>query len=125
MIPVEESKSNKSTASSLNGLRNADPGVNQVIKKFIGNVSDKHYSSDGMPTACEENQAELLKAWDDVTGKELNPAEVIKARDEEIAYIHKSNLYTKVPRRKAKDLRAKVITVRWIDINKGDVDKPN
>ena len=39
-------------------------------------------------------------------------------------YIHKANLYTKVPRSNAKYQGAKVITVRWIDINKGDALNP-
>ena len=48
------------------------------------------------------------------------PQKVAKAREEEVSYIHESKLYTKVPRAKAKTAGAKVITVRWIDINKGD-----
>ena len=65
-------------------------------------------------------EKELAMAWDDVTGKELDPNKVAKARAEEVEYISKTNLYTKVPRSKAKQCKAKVITVRWIDINKGD-----
>ena len=73
-----------------------------------------------LPTATEEDEEELQVAWDDVSGRELEPSKVRLARKEEIDYVHKSNLYTKVPREKAKKLKAKVITVRWIDINKGD-----
>ena len=70
-------------------------------------------------TATKDYENELAIAWDDVTGKELDANKVKKARMEEVEYIHKPNLYTKVPRNKAKQLKAKVITVRWIDINKG------
>ena len=67
----------------------------------------------------------MQHAWDDVSGKGLEPGKVLKARQEEAAYIHKSKLYKKVPRSKAKGLGAKVISVRWIDINKGDAECPN
>ena len=60
-----------------------------------------------------------------MTGNELDPNMAIRARKEEVEYIHKSKLYTKVPRSKAKALGAKVVPVRWVDINKGDLEKPN
>jgi hypothetical protein len=68
----------------------------------------------------EDQEEELQQAWDDVSGRELKASKVREARAEEIEYIHKTNLYTKVPRSKATNLGAKVISVRWIDINKGD-----
>ena len=72
------------------------------------------------PTATEDLEEELQQAWDDVSGRELDPSKDTEARKEEVEYIHTSNPYTKVPRSKTKALRATVITVRWIDINKGD-----
>ena len=36
-------------------------------------------------------------AWDDVSGAALDPKGVRKAREEEIQYVKKMNLYTKVP----------------------------
>ena len=77
------------------------------------------------PTATEENDEELNTAWDDVSGQELDPKMVLRARDEEVKCIRKTNLYTKVPRELAKAENAKIITVRWIDINKGDDENPN
>ena len=68
----------------------------------------------------EDQDEELQQAWDDVSGRELKASKVREARAEEIEYIHKTNLYTKVPRSKATNLDAKVISVRWIDTNKGD-----
>ena len=72
------------------------------------------------PTPAEDFEEELQQAWDDVSGREFDAGKVRKARSEEVADIHKTNLYTKVPRSKATKLGATVITVRWIDINKGD-----
>ena len=77
------------------------------------------------PTATEDMDEWLEQAWDDVSGAELDPKEGRKAGQEEVEYIHKSRLYTKVPRSKAKSLGAKVTTVRWIDINQGDTQSPN
>lgn len=63
-------------------------------------------------TVTEDFEADLAMAWDDVTGKELDATKVAQARKEEVDYIHKTNLYIKVPRSKAKQLGAKVISVQ-------------
>ena len=76
--------------------------------------------AESRPTVTEDNDGELQMAWGDVSGRELDPGKVRKARAEEVEYIHKSNLYTKVSRRKTLDAGANVISVRWLDINKGD-----
>ena len=45
---------------------------------------------------------------------------------EEVEYIHKMNLYTKVPVTTCRSKTGKSsIFVRWIDVNKGGVEKPN
>ena len=44
-----------------------------------------------------DNEEEMQQAWDDVSGAELNPGMVKTARGEEVAYIRKMDLYTKVP----------------------------
>ena len=75
--------------------------------------------------ACEDKEKEMQQAWDDVSGKDLKPELVRKARAEEMEYIEKTNLYNKVPRSKATKLGQKVIAVRWIVINKGDADNEN
>ena len=77
-------------------------------------------------TVEEEDNGNLEQAWDDVIGAELDPKEVKKARAEEIDYVNKMKLYTKVPisERYAKTGKAQ-IAVRWIDINKGDAIDPN
>ena len=48
-------------------------------------------------TVEEDNQEELEEAWDDVSGAQLDPKAVKAARVEEVEYIHKMQLYTKVP----------------------------
>ena len=39
----------------------------------------------------------MERAWDDVSGAGLNPKAVRQARTEDIEYVKKMNLYTKVP----------------------------
>ena len=89
---------------------------------LIARIED---SQGEMPTATESLEDQLQAAWDDVTGAELDAGKVREARREEIEYIKKTNLYTNVPRSNAKSLGKKVITVRWIDINKGDTVDTN
>ena len=70
--------------------------------------------------------AQLEEAWDDVSGAQLDPKEVRRARMEEIEYIHKIYFYTKVFISQCHQRTNKgSISVRWIDINKGDVERPN
>ena len=47
-------------------------------------------------TIEEENEEELDVAWDDVFGAELDPQKVRRAREEEIEYVKKMDLYEKV-----------------------------
>lgn len=43
-----------------------------------------------------------------------------KASAEDVEYLGKTNLYTKSPRHKAAQSKKKVISARWIDIDKED-----
>ena len=61
-------------------------------------------------------------AWDDVRGGWLNRDEVRKARMEEVGYMQKERLWDVVPRQKADGQR--VVSVKWVDTNKGTDDKP-
>ena len=59
-------------------------------------------------------------------GAQPDPTAVRAARIEEVEYIHKMALYTKVPLTECKNKTGKApISVRWIDVNKGDLGKPN
>ena len=67
---------------------------------------------------------ETQQAWDDVSGVELDKTMVKKAREEEMRYIKEKKVYDKISREEANKMGAKVIKVRWIDINKGDEKTP-
>ncbi len=75
---------------------------------------------------CEDAEEELMAAWDDVTGEELDPEEVTKARAEEVQFYKSRKVYTKVPKSQCWKRTGKApIPVRWIDHNKGDKTRPN
>ena len=65
-------------------------------------------------------------AWDDISGKHLDPAGVRKARAAEIDFYRKMGVYVKVPTSECfAKTGQKPIGVRWVDIDKGDRDRPN
>ena len=73
----------------------------------------------------EDDPEELEMAWDEVSGAELDPKMVRKAREEEIRYVRKMDLYEKVLISQCYETTGKAqISVRWIDINKGDQSNP-
>ena len=51
--------------------------------------------SDNIPE--EESTNEILEAWDDASGEDLDPATVLAARREEIPYYKEMKAFTKVP----------------------------
>ena len=75
---------------------------------------------------CHEEDHQDLIAFDDVSGAELDPKMVQKARRDEIEYVRSMNLYTKVSISEClAKTGKKPIAVRWIDVNKGDAKNPN
>ena len=92
--------------------------------KSLMNMSEKIKKK--CETVEECDAVVMEEAWDDVSGRALDPEQVKKARKEEIEYVHKMGLYVKVPISECHNKTGKPpITVRWIDINKGDTDNPN
>ena len=74
----------------------------------------------------EDDPEEIECAWDDVSGAALDPQKVKQARREEIEYVRKMSLYKKVPVKEGVARTGRQpISVRWIDINKGDSTNPN
>ena len=55
----------------------------------------------------------------------LDRVKVTAARKLEIEYAEKKPVWKKIPRWQAKEKGWKIVKPRWIDINKGDDDKPN
>ena len=68
---------------------------------------------------------DVVEAWDDVTCGALDTQKVLKARIKELEYIREKGVWKKIRRQEAKARGIKVIGTRWIDINKGDDERPN
>jgi hypothetical protein len=68
----------------------------------------------------------IIRAWDDITGVELDPSLVMAARIEEMREVKKHGVYIKVPINTCMETTGKKpIAVRWVDINKGDEVNPD
>ena len=62
---------------------------------------------------------------DDLTGQILNDRLVQEARLKELEYFHQKGVWVKVPRSEARRVTGRPpITVRWVDVNKGDDISP-
>ena len=90
-------------------------------------VAAKSKTKDECPSEqLHEPDASQMIALDDVSGQRLDPGLMIKARREEIEYFKSMGVYEKVDVAEAWAETGKApIAVRWVDINKGDSQKPN
>ena len=73
-----------------------------------------------------EEMAEEAKDWwyyDDISGKELLPEKVEKARKDEIDIVESMGVWEKIPRSKVPK-ETKIIGTRWVDVNKQDETNP-
>ena len=74
----------------------------------------------------EDKEEEVRKFWGDMSGEELNPSLVRKAREDEMEEFRKRNVYVKVPIDECiRKTGKKPIGSRWVDINKGDDETPS
>ena len=74
----------------------------KCVKMLMAVNSKDEIEEDHKNTHDEEETEKIMqKAWDDVSGMELDVKEVIKARREEIDYIRKKEVWQKIPRRVA------------------------
>ena len=62
---------------------------------------------------------------DDLTGQILNDASVAEARAKELEYFASKMVWKKVDKVKTKQAGHKIVSVRWVDVNKGDNQSPN
>ena len=63
---------------------------------------------------------------DATTGQVLKDELVIEARRKELEYFNQKGVWIKVPKGKARQLTGRPpITVKWVDVNKGDEGDPN
>lgn len=80
---------------------------------------------DKPPPEEDKHLEAVAKAWDDVTGKELDPVAVKRARLQEMEYTGSKRVWDKIDRQEALRNGWPIVDTRWIDINKGDEQSPN
>ena len=99
-------------------------GINQEKEMTIMGLDVNHvFGQDSESFGSEDT--ETREYWDDLSGRELDPKLVKKARMEEIKEINKHNVYEKVPIEECWTNTGKdPIGTRWVDVNKGDDANP-
>ena len=77
------------------------------------------------PEEGHEEMCEEAMAWDDLSGEELDPKLVLRARMKELEFVREKGVWRKIRRKEAKARGIKIVGARWIDINKGDLIHTN
>ena len=77
----------------------------------------------GMSALYAQNGIEY--AVDDVSGALLDPAMVHAGRATEMDFFNGMKVYDRVPREEQLKTGGKMIGSKWMDLSKGDIDKPN
>ena len=97
-----------------------DSANNRSVVEEVKKMEQKY------KTVEEEDMEPIETTWDDVSGKEFDFVKVKVARQEEVEYVREKQFYTKVPVSECmKETGEPPISVRWIDITKGDQEHPN
>ena len=93
---------------------------------LLSSVGNEPAQSNVKTVPEEEDEMTFAHPWDDLTGEQLDPKEVAKARQEEIGYYRSMNAFKVVPISESWEVTGKApIGVRWIDTNKGDASRMN
>ena len=79
--------------------------------------------NNGMSALYAQNGIEY--AVDDISGALLDPAAVHEGRATEMKFFHGMRVYDRVPRDEQRQTGGKIIGTKWIDVNKGDAERPN
>ena len=111
----------------------------RLCKEIIRGLNDQmkvdgRLTDEGLGAVCaveewrpdeENHEEEIGMFWDDMSGKELNPSLVRKAREDEMEEFRKHKVYVKVPIEKCiRKTGKKPLGSRWVDIKKGDDENP-
>ena len=124
--------------SMIKKMCGRDKMAMSLIQNFQGGVKprgewpkewvDVGHEDDRVPQVSalvREGKTGVEYAVDDVTGVPLDPDLVLKARNVEMHFFKKMNVYTIVDASHQKMNGGKIIDVRWIDTNKGDSMNPD
>ena len=79
----------------------------------------------GGPTVDEPEYQNDEQYWDESTGQPLNADAVRAAREAEVEYMRRLGVYEEASMEDCIRDGCEPIPMRWIDVNKGDSNKPN
>ena len=104
-----------------------EASINELIEmhhdECVCTIIDEATERGETRPVCEEPdffEAHFEEFYDDISGRELDPDLVVKARKEEVDFIRKMGVWQEVDRPRDKP----VLKGRWVDINKGDSTNP-
>ncbi len=103
----------------------------QKSQRSLYRVTDVTREVDAMPTPHEDDEDHWTALYrdvdffDDVTGCMMDKDRATEARKLEIKFFKDMEVYKKVPRSEAHAGGYKVISTRWLDVNKGDKLNPD
>ena len=78
-----------------------------------------------VPEESTEAETDDVEIYDSISGALLDPELVKRARAEELIWVKKQEIYTKVPIETCWERTSRApITLKWVDVNKGDERNP-
>jgi hypothetical protein len=101
-------------------MRFTEKNIDQVRVILYGQKSTKptQKTSDD----AHEDREEAVRAWDDITGEELDRKALRQARPKELGYTRNKNVWGNMRGKDAQARGLKILRTRWIDINTEDED---
>ena len=131
MQPSRKRAASEELDDSERANRDVVAEINELLTtsrlEGIADMAEQAGMKSGGFAVCEEPAELCQEAWvdafyDDISGRELDPDGVAKARGEELEFIDKMGVWDIIPRSEA---GVTVIKGRWVDVNKGDEARPN
>ncbi len=110
-------KKESNVITALNTLGLTDGSSIRDVTKELGAINEGPHDPEAM--------YEEYYFIEDTTGQQLDHRLAKEARKLEMDFFRKMKVYEKVPRWHAQRDKCKVITTKWIDVNKGDDAAPN
>ena len=111
----------------LKGLRKElldSKELSNLTSQVAGPVADEPEAEIDWSTYKVSDDGKVY--YDSNTGAELDPARVVEARKDELGWVHRQQVYRKVPLEECyANTGHDPISLKWVDHNRGDNDRPN
>ena len=93
--------------------------------QLSGPIPEDNKHLEGVTFSRTDSSGQEEMFWDDVNGGWLKSDKVRETRQIELDYVHKHNIYTKVPLAECQKNQGSPIPLGWVDTNKGDDEHEN